>query len=723
MKKNLFRFSALCLLLAGCSDVAVDDTPVAGDEARKVVLNGECLTKTSLGAEEDGTRPVLWKAGDLLGLYVQEDGTALSGHQNILARLTDGEGRGPGYSDGSFETAIELSASKTYTLGIYYPYVQNAGTADEISHSIPAHQTQSAVAESRHWGMSGSFAYATAQFTTPSNLDLYDTPVVDFYLSHKTSTMWLKVTAATEDLAGWKVKGVSVTATENLAGDVTYKPATDEFTLASEGASKTVSLAVPGGAVLSTSEATELYLVTFPAALAGKQITLRYTLENADASAVKTLSHVRTLSAESTAMAGGCIHRFSEALPAADAEGWTYSTGAFDLSADGTANCYIVSTPGTYSFDATVIGNGAKGIMLPTNTTHFHTEDATIAPTQAALLWQTAAGLITEVSYAEGKITFTKSADEEFGNALIAAKDAEGTILWSWHIWCTDMGDLQTYVSTTGTYETMDRNLGATYASSEYVEDSKLLMRTVGMYYQWGRKDPFVGPVDLSVKIVTYDGTNYTGRVNNALAPMYDIEGNTVSRPSRSGARELADTSIATSIQKPLMMIQTGSATNGDWFAVSANKTGKGSEYRGYSLWGNPEGYDYKSSAKPTPVKTIYDPCPPGYMVPPIDWGRGLLRKKGVAGLGGVYSANGGATYTFFPYASRIERYGASAWNLVNGKSYAGYEDNGHYWYSSVKSSTAYKACSLILESGSTTFIYEDCQGAGAQIRCIQEIQ
>ncbi len=718
MKKNLFRFSALCLLLAGCSDVAVDDTPVAGDEARKVVLNGECLTKTSLGAEEDGTRPVLWKAGDLLGLYVQEDGTALSGHQNILARLTDGEGRGPGYSDGSFETAIELSASKTYTLGIYYPYVQNAGTADEISHSIPAHQTQSAVAESRHWGMSGSFAYATAQFTTPSNLDLYDTPVVDFYLSHKTSTMWLKVTAATEDLAGWKVKGVSVTATENLAGDVTYKPATDEFTLASEGASKTVSLAVPGGAVLSTSEATELYLVTFPAALAGKQITLRYTLENADASAVKTLSHVRTLSAESTAMAGGCIHRFSEALPAADAEGWTYSTGAFDLSADGTANCYIVSTPGTYSFDATVIGNGAKGIMLPTGTTHFHTEKATIAPTQASLVWQTAKGLITSVSYADGKITFTKSADVEYGNALIAAKDADGTILWSWHIWCTETGDLQTYVSATGTYETMDRNLGATYASTEAITDETLRTRTLGMFYEWGRKDPFVGPAVLNSNSAS---GNQVAIYMTDNATLYDVENAEVTRPSAvSGSSTRNPTSIQWSIKNPMCFVYASDKWGRDWYTDSGTTDKYGPANRGYSFWGNPEGYNYESSSKPTPVKTIYDPCPVGYMLPPAD-AYSSMKQVEASSYGIVMSTDGGTTNTWFPFSSAIQ----GKYDNNTSDKFGKWIGDGicYMWMTTYTKESSYSVWNLRLYRGMLDTKNTLYKSNGLNVRCIQEIQ
>lgn len=709
------------IFVTGCSTAELETpSPV---EKHTVILSADCSTKTSLAPEADGSRPVLWKAGDMLGLFVNEEGVAMADAQNVVARLCEGSGSGHGYSNGSFAVDLAISASKTYDLCIYYPYIATAGSVTEISHRIPAVQTQPSVSDSRHLGSSGAFSYATAQFSTPSNMDYYETPVVNFTMQHKTSTIQLSLTSA--DMAGWKVKSARVLAPQGvyIAGDMKYTPDNDQLTLTGN-MSESITLNVPAGASLAADAAVDLYLVAFPTAIAGKDLTITYTLEAADASSVKVVTHTRTVKAESKALAEGTVHVFNEVLPAVDGEGWTYSTSdTFDLSAGGTANCYIVSVPGKYSFDATVIGNGQKGILTPVETTFFHTENATIEPTQASLLWQTAPGLIKSVSFEDGRIVFEKSADVEYGNALIAAMNASGTILWSWHIWCTDMGDLQTYISPTGTYETMDRNLGATYASSEYVSDNALLIRTAGMYYQWGRKDPFVGPKDLSITITTNDdGTSTTSRTSNALAPMYDIDGNTVSRPSRSAASGLAGKSIVTSIQKPLMMIQTGTSTNGDWFAVAANKTGKGPLYRGYYLWGNPEGYNYTSATKPTPVKTIYDPCPPGYMVPPIDWSSGLKRSKGVAWLGGVYSADGGTTKTFYPYASRIERFGATEWNLVNGSSYSSAMDNGHYWYSSFKSNNTYKACSLILEATQTSFAYEDNQGFGAQVRCIQEI-
>ena len=69
-----------------------------------------------------------------------------------------------------------------------------------------------------------------------------------------------------------------------------------------------------------------------------------------------------------------------------------------DLSARGTANCYMVSGPGDYSFDATVMGNGVATERAPA---------VTLAPVAAALVWQDAPGLLSEVTLHDGRVSFT----------------------------------------------------------------------------------------------------------------------------------------------------------------------------------------------------------------------------------------------------------------------------------------------------------------------------
>lgn len=161
-------------------------------------------------------------------------------------------------------------------------------------------------------------------------------------------------------------------------------------------------------------------------------------------------------------------------------------TVAIDLSERGTSNSYIVSNAGVYKFNASVIGNGAEGIKPNAN---FHTSDPSISPASVELLWEDKSGLISSLTLdsEDGYATFMTS-DQE-GNALIAAKDEEGTILWSWHIWCTDKPVEHTYINYQNqTFNVMDRNLGATRADRGTGEE---WIESVGLHYQWGRKDPF----------------------------------------------------------------------------------------------------------------------------------------------------------------------------------------------------------------------------------------
>jgi hypothetical protein len=161
-------------------------------------------------------------------------------------------------------------------------------------------------------------------------------------------------------------------------------------------------------------------------------------------------------------------------------------TITIDLSEKGTANSYIVSEAGVYSFDASVIGNGSAGI-IPFGS--FHTSDPKIEPTIAKLIWEDTPGLITGISLNRNKKTISFATSGEEGNALIAAMDNDSTILWSWHMWCTDRPADHTYYTSTGqTIAVHDRNLGATRSDRGNGDEWK---ESIGLSYQWGRKDPF----------------------------------------------------------------------------------------------------------------------------------------------------------------------------------------------------------------------------------------
>ena len=154
-----------------------------------------------------------------------------------------------------------------------------------------------------------------------------------------------------------------------------------------------------------------------------------------------------------------------------------------DLSTAGTANCYLIQQAGDYKFKS-VIGN----------------TDATVGNVKTVeVLWESfgtdempnVGDLIASASYKNGYIRFSTPETFRDGNAVIAAKNSKGTILWSWHIWCAEEGFKgQVYYNDAGTM--MDRNLGATSATPGDVG-------ALGLMYQWGRKDPFMGSSSISL--------------------------------------------------------------------------------------------------------------------------------------------------------------------------------------------------------------------------------
>lgn len=263
--------------------------------------------------------------------------------------------------------------------------------------------------------------------------------------------------------------------------------------------------------------------------------------------------------------------------------------GYTSLSSEGSANCYLVSQGGSYCFDATVMGNGAKTYSL--------IAPKELEPASASLVWQTSKGMVSEVKYEEGQIGFTLSSIP--GNALIAALDSKGEIIWSWHIWYPEQQP-STLKTKTG-YELLDMNLGAMKSTPYFEGRYDAAVSTYGLLYQWGRKDPFpASPTD-------YGDTQTVG------APLYDIEGKKVAITNSSWT-DLNSNTLSYSIAHPTVCLSNYAqySTSRDWLA---------SDQSNGALWGNPNGANRDASnAYPNKgEKSYFDPCPVGYRVPPCD--------------------------------------------------------------------------------------------------------
>ena len=248
-----------------------------------------------------------------------------------------------------------------------------------------------------------------------------------------------------------------------------------------------------------------------------------------------------------------------------------------------TANCYMVHTAGNYKLPlvyGNAIKNGAtnaaaytgvsgqlenftnhagKDITDPWIKNNKGADDNNITVTSAQLLWQDAEGLITNVGIDGDYLTLTvgeNAADQE-GNAVVAAKDGSGNIVWSWHIWVTKQtfaeADLTSVATGSHDYQVTPVNLG-------WVGDP--VSQGYNTYYQWGRKDPFPGTGS-----VTFDGTTTA--------------------------------TIADNIKNPTTFYKTGNKPNTS---------------TAYNLWDAQQ--TGTGNITTATKKTVYDPCPAGFCVP-----------------------------------------------------------------------------------------------------------
>ena len=319
-----------------------------------------------------------------------------------------------------------------------------------------------------------------------------------------------------------------------------------------------------------------------------------------------------------------------------------------DLSAAGTANCYLIQGAGDYKFKS-VIGN----------------TDATVGNVKSVeVIWESfgtdempnVGDLIASVSYKNGYIRFSTPESFRDGNALIAAKNSKGTILWSWHIWCAEEGWAeQVYYNNAGTM--MDRNLGATSATPGDVG-------ALGLLYQWGRKDPFLGSSSINSSVEAKStgvwNTSYGGSIYNA-----EIESNPMT--------------FYTSMKLP----------DGSW-------------------WDS--------------VKTAYDPCPAGWRVPDGGesgvWATAAGTSKqfnltvDLANKGIDFSGTfGDAISIWYPAAG--DRYYASG-NLSTG-------NDGYYWSVSMVSSNSRSAHDLSYSGGNVEPAHSFNHAQGGSVRCLKE--
>ena len=276
---------------------------------------------------------------------------------------------------------------------------------------------------------------------------------------------------------------------------------------------------------------------------------------------------------------------------------------------------------------------------------------------RAVVLWQDVKGLISSVDNTSDAITFTIGQSNP-GNAVIALQakyltytnwNGEGAVaglvdddvwhtLWTWHIWMTDevyqnngtengishdayyingyktedlahIAEVQDYDTPASTHKILPVNLGwvpdndnfglykkrevwiklkqtgtDNVAKVHITQNARQELYTgTGTVYQWGRPTAFPAL------------RNINGTVRN----VYDLDGNNITSQFVLALADGPGDGPGDAIAKPYGVLQLESNAN-SWFNVSSLDYNEDTEH----MWNSDS-------------KTVYDPCPPGFRVPP----------------------------------------------------------------------------------------------------------
>ena len=346
---------------------------------------------------------------------------------------------------------------------------------------------------------------------------------------------------------------------------------------------------------------------------------------------------------------------FNNAMKTADpVTNYNLANAKGEAAIENTANCYIISAPGTYRIPL-VYGNaierGTTNASAYTSSKSYivggeefvlqefldHNDHKITSPyinvqnsgdqaTKAEVIWEDCQDIVTTPkvtgSGADSYLTFTiKKENLQNGNAVVAVTNTDGKVMWSWHLWFTPKSSLKTipFTSEGSTYNFMTDNLGWKYTKwtgglkrevvvkiEQQAETGEKKTATItlkqaagnnvregyGNLYQWGRKDPLPGTDTF------YPNTGY--KFNDG----YTIVGNQVADyTNAANIQRMEKRTIGLSIREPGIMLPKVGGGKLSW------------TYRQYiNLW-SADNDSYAGTVR-NGKKTIYDPSPVGFKVP-----------------------------------------------------------------------------------------------------------
>jgi hypothetical protein len=487
-----------------------------------------------------------------------------------------------------------------------------------------------------------------------------------------------------------------------------------------------------------------IYLMISPGH-AGKTFTvMAYVNGNAVSIAEKTAPSGGLPSGKVISLSGTAEISESDAVP------------IVDLSADETSNTYIISKSlSPYKFNAAVKGSGnvPSGYESVSSGTSLEPKSVLVLwynCMQESTSWEQACPIsLASLSLGEdGYVTFTTPGDMNAGNVVVAAFAEEGltydnitadsgvisnaTLLWSWNLWCVPGYDADSSAVSVGSFELMDRNLGALIGKGEIHGDGTAAANddavhnaaALGNFYQWGRKDPFPYYGTLHT-CLTYNTTPTFTPIKALQKSAYGLTGlmfgssatDFVKKPEDGTASGYDMATIqAYADAHPYIWLQGNTSTNSyHWIAAAGNY------YK--SLWGDSNSDDSGTVTS----KSMYDPCPAGWRL----WTAAEYDAVIDAGSAAVNTSGYGIDIagTYFPMNADGRSYGFTARNW-----YCNYKImnvSGRYYnascttyYSAWMKKLAFKISmsgTVTLARNADTSSGDGGGSIGANVRCVKE--
>lgn len=634
MKKSLIYILALSTIV-GCQKSEESERIHAEGESSAVIVGSLPETKTSF-VDEGNVMKTEWVKGDALGFYWYKGGSIEGvGTEVVDKALNDKLVAESSGGSTTFKTSwyYMYQAGKDYLTYLYYPYNVNAGKNPlSVPFTVPSSQNQAGPDDIAHLAAT-DFLYATTMANRP-NGEAEQTVMVTF--NHALSVLNIALTSAQSNYSVSDIR-------------VRFEDENEIFSV-TEG-----SVNLSDGSLTLTSGTPEISLHFNEAAkLSATPVNAYMTITPGHAG--KTFSVYATVNGIETKLGSKKVP--ASGLPAGVKAALSFEVGDnttgheyTDLSANGTANCYLITAPGFYKFKADVKGNG----VVPSQLESVAGETA-IAPKSALVLWyntlQTSNNWVDDSPVYVSSVSLDSDGYIRFytpdvfvpGNVVIAAFAEEGvtyesitvdenkcinnaTLLWSWNIWAAEGYDPEATAVNADGNVFMDRNLGAVI-SGLGATGSYEPAGAVGNYYQWGRKDPFPAISDYGhfwpcqYSNTLFGTPTYTpvkAQQINGQSSKMNLNGQMFGYRTNSGGGFDIDKAWNLIARNDISSDKT--TKNGVYVSYAVGHPykyiiNKSDSFGGWRTWINGDDASYKSFwGDADHQKTLFDPCPAGWRV------------------------------------------------------------------------------------------------------------